>query len=111
MTPGTFPEMDEYRARFYFIPKELKMLIDVAFVLAVTAFLKEQLGLSGKKVLLAAFLAVLFVMYVPLVTAMFPVVAPWLDQFVQAVMLFMTAAGSFDLVANLGSKIRNSSAG
>jgi hypothetical protein len=76
-------------------------ILTVAFVVAITAFFKEHLGLTGWKVMLAAFLTAMVLAFLPLLASTFPQAAPWLNQFVQVVILFLTAAGTVDFVKQL----------
>lgn len=79
-------------------------VIDVALIITIVAFFKKQLGLTGWKVLLAAFLVALFIGLAPVVAAAFPVIAPWLTTTVNVVGLFLVASGSVDFVT---TAIRN----
>lgn len=76
-------------------------ILTVAFIVAVTAFIKTQLGLSGWKAMLIAFLVALVVGLVPVFVATFPVVAPWLTALVNVIVLFLTAAGSYDFIMSV----------
>lgn len=83
----------------------MDVILDVAFVIAVTAFFREQFGLKGKAVIGVAFLVTLIIGYVPLVSELFPNIAPWLRVLVGTFSLFLAAAGSWDAaVALIGSK-------
>ena len=76
-------------------------VMTVAFVVAITAFFKEQFGLTGWKVMLAAFAVLLVLTYVPVVIALFPQAEPFLTPLVQLIALFLTAAGSVDFIRQL----------
>ena len=76
-------------------------LLDVAFIVAVTAFFKERFGLASKAALFAAFGVALFVGFAPLVAASFPVVQPWIEALFNVVKIFLAAAGSYDFVKSL----------
>lgn len=76
-------------------------LLDVAFIVAVTAFFKAQFGLEQGKALLAAFGVALFVGFAPLVAVQFPLVAPWVAALFNVVKIFLAAAGSYDFVKSL----------
>jgi len=76
-------------------------VLTVAFVVAIVAFFKKQLGLTGWKVLLAAFLVALIIGLVPVITVTFPTIAPWLLAIVNVVVLFLTAAGTVDFVTEV----------
>lgn len=81
------------------------VLLDVAWVAAITAFVKQQFGTSGKGTLLVAVLAGMFAAFEPLVAASFPVAAPWLDAFIKGLGLAIGAAGSVDLLKQVGGGI------
>lgn len=74
-------------------------VLTVAFVIAVTAFFKEQFGFSGKVSLAAAFVVSLVVGLAPLLGTQFPGLAPWIEQIVGIVVLFLSAAGSVDAIS------------
>lgn len=82
-------------------------VIDITFVLAVVAFFKERANLKGWYSIGAAFLAVLFIAFLPDIVALFPQAQAAVDKIVFIVKLFLTAPGIFDLVTNVGEKIRN----
>lgn len=73
-------------------------ILTVAFVIAITAFFKNKLGLKGWKVLLAAFIVLLLLTYIPVLIALFPAAAPWLEPIAKLITLFLAAAGSVDFV-------------
>lgn len=90
----------------------MEAVLDVAFVIAVTAFFREQFGLKGKAVIGVAFLVTLIIGYVPLISELFPNVAPWLRVLVGTFSLFLAAAGSWDAARGLiGSKKADSRPG
>jgi hypothetical protein len=76
-------------------------VLTVALIVAITSFFKSHLGLTGWKVLLAAFVMALFIGFVPLLAASFPVVAPYLTTLVNVVVFFLAAAGSVDFVKEI----------
>jgi hypothetical protein len=78
-------------------------LITVALIIAITQFFRTQLNLTGWKVILAAFLVVLVLAYIPVLIAAFPTVAPWLEPLVNAIFLFLAAAGTVDFVKEIRS--------
>ena len=71
-------------------------ILNAAFIIAATAFFKEQLSLSGRASLLAAFGVSLAVGFAPAIAAQFPLLAPWVTHFVNVVVLFISAAGTVD---------------
>ena len=80
-------------------------VLDAALMLAITAFFKEQLGLKGKWVLLAAFLVGGFIWFAPLLIETFPKSATWLTALITFVEFYLGVVGSFDLTVNIGQKI------
>ena len=74
------------------------IVIDAAFVLAITAFLKEQFQLKGYVVLVVAFLVSLAFAFAPFLAAQFPAVGQYIQVFFDTVLVFLVAAGSFDAV-------------
>jgi hypothetical protein len=76
-------------------------VLNVAFIVALTAFFKEQFGLTGWKVLIAAFGVALVIAFLPLVSALVPAAAPWLDQLLQVILLVLAAAGSVDFIKQI----------
>jgi hypothetical protein len=79
-------------------------ILTVAIIIAITAFFKKQLGLSGWRVLLAAFIVALFLGLEPVIVSTFPVIAPWLSAVVNVIVLFLTAAGSVDFITAVRTK-------
>lgn len=78
-------------------------ILTVALIVAITSFFKKQLGLTGWRVLLVAFLVSLIIGLSPVIIAAFPPAAPWLTAFLGVVVLFLTAAGTVDFI----SEVRN----
>lgn len=76
-------------------------VLDVAFVLAVTAFLKEQFGFENKVALGAAFAVSLIVGLAPQIAALVPAFAGWFDAVLNVVKIFLAAAGSYDFAVGL----------
>lgn len=79
-------------------------ILTVAFIVAVTQFFKTQIGLTGWKVLLAAFLVAIVIGLVPAIIAAFPVIAPWLTAVVNVIVLFLSAVGTYDFVMEVRTK-------
>ena len=79
-------------------------ILTIAFVLAATAFFKQQFGLSGKGALLCAFLISLFVGLAPLIGSLLPAAAPFVDVLIKVVVLFIGAAGAYDAFVDLKTK-------
>lgn len=79
----------------------MDIVLDVAFVIAVTAFLKEQLAVKGKAVLFWAFAIALIFGFAPLIAAMLPPIAPFLEVLLRTFVLFLGAAGSYDFIAGI----------
>lgn len=82
----------------------MDIVLDVAFIIAVTAFFKEQLQIGGKAALGLAFLVALIVGIAPLIGGMVPAAAPFIDVVIKVVVLFLGAAGSYDAVMDLRYK-------
>lgn len=74
----------------------MDIVIDVAFVIAVTAFFQERFSLKGWLVLIAAFVVTLLFNIAPLVAQALPAFSPWLDAVLRTIWLFVVAAGSVD---------------
>lgn len=74
----------------------MDIVLDVAFVIAVVAFIKEQFGVTGKTVLLWAFLVCVVIGVAPLIASAFPIAAPYISVVLKIVVLFLAAAGSWD---------------
>jgi len=79
-------------------------VLDIAFVMAVTAFLKEQFGLTGRSVLIAAFVIALGFGFAPLIAEMFPAAAPFIQVITSTLILFFGAAGSYDAIVGFTRK-------
>jgi hypothetical protein len=76
----------------------MDIVIDIAFVVAVTAFIREQFNLSGVKVLVIAFAVTLGFNLAPLIGEVLPALTPWLDALLKTFWLFVVSAGSVDAV-------------
>ena len=79
-------------------------VLDIAFVIALVAFLKQQFGLGGGAVLIAAFIIALGFGFAPLISGMFPNAAPFIQVVVTTCTLFFGAAGSWDAVRSITRK-------
>ena len=82
----------------------MNTVLDVAFVIALVAFLKEQFGLQGPTVLVCAFIIALGFGVAPLIAGMFPAIAPFIQVLLTTLTLFFSAAGSWDAVRSLTRK-------
>lgn len=78
--------------------------LDVAFVIAIVAFLKVQFGLTGRAVLIAAFVIAFIFGVAPLIAAMFPTAAPFIKVLLDIFVLFVGAAGSVDFIHSITRK-------
>ena len=74
-------------------------IINIALIVAITAFLREQFDLEGKQIKWAALGVFLFVWGAPQLTALLPTVKPILDDFLMAINVFLGAMGSADFVS------------
>jgi hypothetical protein len=82
----------------------MDVVFDVVFIIALVAFIKTQLHITGRAVLGIAFLVALFVAFAPIVGGLFPPVAPFLVAIVQTIGLFLAAAGSWDAINGLRAR-------
>jgi hypothetical protein len=73
-------------------------ILNIAFIVSITAFFKKQLGLTGWKTMVGAFIVTLLVAELPIAIDALPVAAPWLEALYYAVVLFLSAAGSVDFI-------------
>lgn len=76
----------------------MDIVIDVAFVVTVTAFFAQQFGLKGWRVLACAFGVTLLFNIAPLIAQLLPAFSPWLDALLKTFWLFVVAAGSVDTI-------------
>ena len=83
-----------------------EVVLDVALMVAITAFFKEQFALTGRTFMGVAFVVGVFLWGEPLVAAAFPAVGFYLDSFLAFVKVWLGAMGSVDAVTNIGAKIR-----
>jgi len=83
----------------------MEFVLDAAFIIAVTAFFKQQFGLAGGAALLAALVVALVVGLAPLVGVTFPAFAPWISAVINVVVLFLSAAGGYDAIVELKNKV------
>lgn len=79
-------------------------VLDIAFVVAVVAFIKEQFKLNGYAVLIVAFVIALLFGIAPLIAQLVPAAGPWLDVFLRTFVLFLGAAGGYDAVTSITRK-------
>lgn len=86
--------------------ENLSFVIDVAFVIAAVAFFKQQFSLKGWYAILSAFVATLFVAFLPDLVTLFPQSAFAVDKIVIIVKLFLSAPGLFDAAVDIGTKIK-----
>lgn len=82
----------------------MEEILSVAFVLAATAFFKEQLKLPGRAALAAAFAVSLAVAFVPVIAEQLPESTEWVYAARDVVVLFLGAAGGYDLLADVRKK-------
>ena len=80
---------------------DITVVLTVALIVAIVSFFKKQFGLTGWKVILAAFVVALILTYIPVLSAAFPMAAPWLTPLVNLIVLFLGAAGSVDFVTEI----------
>jgi len=80
---------------------DISVVLTVALIIAIVSFFKKNLGLTGWRVILAAFIVALFLTYIPVLATAFPLAAPWLTPLVNLIVLFLGAAGSVDFVTEI----------
>lgn len=77
-------------------------MLDTVLLLAIVAFLKEWLGLSGKLVIGGAILVVGSLLWFQAdITAIYPI----FGSVIEYLKFILAAPGVFDLVTNVGTKI------
>jgi hypothetical protein len=79
-------------------------ILDVAFVIAVTAFFKKQFGWENKSALIGSLVAAMTVALAGQLSITYPVVAPWINVVVGTFTLWLAAAGTYDLTVGLMQK-------
>jgi hypothetical protein len=82
----------------------MNTVLDIAFVVALVAFLKQQFGLAGSTVLIVAFIIALGFGLAPLIAGSFPAAAPYIQVILTTLTLFFGAAGSWDAVRSITRK-------
>lgn len=82
----------------------MDFVLDTAFVLAAVAFFKSRFNLLGWKAVGAAFVSVLFIQFVPELSAALPQYADAIQKVLDTIRLFVTAAGGYDLTLDLQEK-------
>lgn len=82
----------------------MNIVLDVAFVIALTAFLKEQFGLTGRAVLIWAFVIALGFGFAPLIAYLIPAASPFIQVIITTLTLFFGAAGSYDAIVGFTRK-------
>ena len=76
-------------------------VLSVAFIVALTGFIKSQFGLKGSDAILTAGLVTAVVAVFPVAVASFPPAAPWLEALFGAFILFVSANGVFDVAVDV----------
>jgi hypothetical protein len=79
----------------------------VAFVIAWVAFFTTQFNLKGNIALLCAFFVALLFGLAPLASAAYPSIAPFLDVILNTILLTVSAAGGYDIIMKVASKVSN----
>lgn len=77
----------------------------VAFVIAWVAFFTTQFKMKGNLALACAFVVSLLFGLAPLAGTAYPNIAPFLDVALNTVLLAVSAAGGYDLVMKIATKI------
>lgn len=83
----------------------------VAFVIAFVAFFTTQFNLEGRIALLCAFIVSLLFGLAPLLNAAYPQFAPFVDVLLNTVLLTISAAGGYDIIMKVASKVGNQNLG
>jgi len=78
----------------------------VAFVIAWVAFFTTQFNLKGNIALLCAFLVALVFALAPIAYAAYPSIAPFSDVILNTILLTVSAAGGYDIIMKVASKIK-----
>ena len=79
----------------------MEQVVDIAFVIAITAFFKEQFGLVGKATIGVAFLVGVVMWGLPILTTAFPVAAPYINSFLLFLKVWLGAMGTADFGGQL----------
>jgi hypothetical protein len=82
-----------------------EVVLDVALMVAITAFLKTQFDITGKPVMAIAFGVGVVLWGAPLISAAFPAVGVYIDGFLAFIKVWLGAMGSVDLVQGVGRNI------
>jgi len=80
-------------------------VLDVALMVAITAFIKTQFDITGKPVMAIAFGVGVVLWGAPLISAAFPAVGVYINSFLAFLGVWLGAMGSVDLVTGVGKKI------
>ena len=81
------------------------VVLDVAFLIAITGFLKNLLNATGKQIYALAFGVGVVLWGEPLIASAFPAVGVYLDSFLAFIKVWLGAMGGYDVVTDVGSKI------
>jgi hypothetical protein len=82
-----------------------EIVLDMAFVVTITAFLKSLFNVSGKPVMAIAFGVGVVIWAVPLISSAFPSAGVYIDSFFTFLKAWLAAMGSVDLVNDVGANI------
>ena len=77
---------------------ETSTLIDLALVVMITAFIREQLNLAGNQIKWTALAVFLVIWGVPQLAALYPPAEPIVTNFLNALKVFLGAMGTADFV-------------
>lgn len=86
-------------------PSAGEVVLDMALMVAITAFLKATFEVTGKPVMAIAFGVGVVLWGAPLISAAFPAFGVYLDSFLAFIKVWLGAMGSVDLVTSVGTKI------
>jgi hypothetical protein len=83
----------------------MQTILTIAFVFATIAFFKERLKLGDWQALLLAFIVSLIVGLSEVAMTVWPIALPWLQAGINVIVLFLSAAGGYDFMVDVGGKI------
>jgi hypothetical protein len=82
-----------------------EVALDMALMVAITAFLKNTFQITGNPVIAIAFVVGVVLWGEPLLAAAFPAVGVYLDSFLTFIKVWLGAMGSVDFVTGTATKI------
>lgn len=86
-------------------PNASVILLDMALMATITAFIKQNFGVTGKPVIAVAFGVGVILWGAPLISAAYPAIGVYLDSFLAFIKVWLGAMGSVDLVQTIGANM------